>query len=207
VKNKLIPDLYKAKNHFFLVALFSCLVYSFDFAAGPGIQIRGDHKTGEKLNIHGFKNLYKINENLYRSDQPHKKGMYELQNLGIHTILDLRNLQNDQKEACKTKLILKRVPIKAGKISYTDILESLKIIDHSEKPVLVHCLHGSDRTGCIIAAYRMVYNNWSKDEAIAEFTDKVYGYHKKLYPNILNLLRFLDIESLKKDLDIGNPGL
>jgi tyrosine-protein phosphatase SIW14 len=190
------------KKKLYLIVIFSLIVFSFSFADTPYNHLTGDRKPADKINVRGFRNIYKINESLYRSEQPDKKGMKELQKIGVRTILDLRSSQNDQRVADDTKLVLEHVPINTWKISYNDILKSLRIISHSEKPVLIHCLHGSDRTGCIIAAYRMVYENWSKDEAINEFLDKDYGYHEKWFPNILALLRSLDIDLLKKDLGI-----
>jgi tyrosine-protein phosphatase SIW14 len=184
------------------IAVFCFLLISFDFAEKQVILSIGEGKYAEKIDVNGFRNLYKINDCLYRSEQPDKKGMRELQKMGVHTILNLRIGRCDQRKADDTHLILEHVPIHTGRINYNDIVQSLKIIHHSEKPVLVHCLHGSDRTGCIIAAYRMVYENWSTDEAIKEFTEKKFGYHEEWYPNILHLLQSLDVESLRRDLEV-----
>ena len=41
-------------------------------------------------------------------------------------------------------------------------------ISAAEKPVFVHCLHGEDRTGLVIGAYRMLVERWSFDRAYAE---------------------------------------
>ena len=41
-------------------------------------------------------------------------------------------------------------------------------ITAAEKPVFVHCLHGEDRTGLVIGAYRMLVEGWSFDRACAE---------------------------------------
>jgi tyrosine-protein phosphatase SIW14 len=190
------------KKEWCLILLFSFVVLNLGYAQEHEDQSYGQGRPAEKLNIKGFKNLYKINEDLYRSEQPHEKGMKELQKIGIQTIVDLRSCQNDQNEAFDTKLYLIHIPIQAGRISYNDILLSLRSIHYARKPLLVHCLHGSDRTGCIVAAYRMVYEDCSREEAINEFLEKDYGYHKKWYP-ILTLLRSLDIELLKRDLGIA----
>ena len=92
------------------------------------------------------------------------------------------------------------IPMKAGTISYADIVAGIKTIMQAKKPVLVHCKHGADRTGCIIAAYRIVKFGWTKEEAIKELREGGFGFHEKNYPNILNLLNGLDIEKLKKDV-------
>ena len=50
-------------------------------------------------------------------------------------------------------------------------------IRRASGPVLVHCLHGSDRTGTIVAMYRIVEQGWTREAAIAEMTGGGYGYH------------------------------
>ena len=116
-----------------------------------------------------FKNLYKINDVLYRSEQPSKKGFKEIELIGVKTILNLRRLRNNTKKAKDFNFNLVHHPIKTKELNESDILKALKVIQNSEHPVLVHCWHGSDRTGTIIAAYRMVFDNWSKEQAINEF--------------------------------------
>jgi protein-tyrosine phosphatase len=74
-------------------------------------------------------------------------------------------------------------------------------LENSKKPALVHCLHGSDRTGAVVAAYRMTYENWSKEDAIAEFKEERFGYHEKWFPTILEVLQSIDIDSLKSDVN------
>lgn len=153
-----------------------------------------------KIESNYFDNLYKVSETVYRSEQPNRKGMQELEELGLKTIINLRNRINDNHEVRETDLIPKRIPINSWKFEYNDIVETLKVIENSEKPVLIHCLHGSDRTGAMVAAYRMVYQNWSKDDAIAEFLEPRFGYHEKWFPEIPKILKGLDIEQLKMDI-------
>ena len=60
------------------------------------------------------------------------------------------------------------------------------------QPVFVHCKRGSDRTGTVIAVYRMRNDGWTDDEAIKEakkfgfgwwqfwMKDYIEDYYKKL---------------------------
>lgn len=153
-----------------------------------------------KVQSSNFENLYKFDDAFFRCEQPNTKGMSELEQLGIKSVLNLRNARNDNREAKRTKLNLIHIPINTWTISDEDVLESLKALLNAEKPVVVHCLHGSDRTGCVVAAYRMVIQGWTKEEAINEFLNGDYGYHASAFPNILELLKNLDIEKLKEKL-------
>jgi protein tyrosine/serine phosphatase len=93
----------------------------------------------------------------------------------------------------------------AGEVTVKDIENCLRIIESSPKPVLVHCWHGSDRTGIIVAAYRIVYEGWSVDEAEKEFRDDTYGHHEFWYKNLVSLLRHTDWEAVKKRLREPQP--
>jgi len=163
-------------------------------------QIMIEKHQAEKIKVANLDNLYKVSEDIYRSEQPTKQAMQELEQMGICTILNLRKLHNDQDEAKATHLQLERVPIVTSKLTYLDIVTALQIIKTAKKPLLVHCWHGSDRTGCIIAAYRMVFENWTREEAIQEFKNKAFGYHKTWFPSILNILNNIEIEKLKADV-------
>ncbi|MBP2832382.1 dual specificity protein phosphatase family protein [Aquimarina sp. U1-2] len=149
-----------------------------------------------------FKNLYQINDSLYRSEQPSKKGFRELEAKGIKTVLNVRRLRDDTKKARGTSLQLQRLPLKAGTLTKEDLFKALDIIKNSKKPLLVHCWHGSDRTGAIIAAYRIVFDGWSKEKAIREFRIKDFGYHEKWYPNLIELLNNLDVNHMRDKLGI-----
>ncbi len=43
--------------------------------------------------------------------------------------------------------------------------------------MLVHCYHGADRTGLVVAMYRVIYQGWSLDAARSEMIDGGYGFH------------------------------
>lgn len=158
-------------------------------------------KWAQKIQKTSFQNLYRVDENLFRSEQPSKLGMEELQDLGIKSIVNVRNLRNDNFEAKSTNLILKRKRINTWTINYDEVVSVLKLIKESPKPVLIHCKHGSDRTGCVVAAYRMSFQNWTKEDAINEFKSGGYGFHEDAFKNVLNLLESIDVEKLKADVN------
>lgn len=143
------------------------------------------------------RNFYKVSDGIYRSAQPDKASMELLYTAGVKTILNLRKYHSDEYEAKNTRLNLERIKIDAGKIKDEDIIEALKILGNSEKPILIHCWHGSDRTGVVVAMYRIIYEGASKEDAIKELRDSKYGYHEFIYGNIVKYINNADIEKLK----------
>jgi protein tyrosine/serine phosphatase len=76
----------------------------------------------------------------------------------------------------------------------------LRAIAQAEKPILIHCWHGSDRTGVVAAMYRMVFQNWPREQAIDEFVNGGFGYHASFYPNIERYLKRVDIEAIRRQV-------
>jgi len=182
----------------YLILLIVFSFVSMGFTIKPSQSVNGEPAV--KINLYGFDNLYQINDDLYRSEQPNKAGMKALEDMGIATVLNLRSKRNDKNEAKKTSLNLVHVPINTWTMSERDILKALQVIETSPKPVLIHCIHGSDRTGAVVAAYRMVYQNWTKEDAIFEFRNTQFGYHEKWFPEIIELLESLNVGQLKRAL-------
>jgi len=145
-------------------------------------------------------NLHKVSDDLFRSEQPVKSGVEDLKSLKIHTLLNLREYHDDDEFFKQNGFVLVHYKMSAGGAKVTDLIAALKLFKDAEKPVLVHCWHGSDRTGLIVAGYRLVFQNWSREDAIEEFRLGGFGYHEKIYPNIVKLLETMDIEAVKKSV-------
>ena len=147
-----------------------------------------------------LENFYKVSDKLYRSEQPDKDAFAELQTMGIKAVLNLRKHHSDRNDARKTKIKLHHLRLSARNLTQEQIYKALKIIQQSDSPILIHCWHGSDRTGAVAAAYRMVFQNWSVKQAIDEFKNGGYGYHDWAFPNLIELLETLDVNGLRTKL-------
>jgi protein tyrosine/serine phosphatase len=143
-------------------------------------------------------NFYQVSDELYRSRQPGDEEMAQLAAMGIRSILNLREHHSDDDEAKATDLKLYRVSMNAGDINDELVTKALNALAEAPKPALVHCWHGSDRTGAIVAMYRMVFQGWPRQQAIDEFINGGYGYHRSVYPNIERYLETVDIASFKQ---------
>ena len=142
-----------------------------------------------------LKNFYKLDDKVYRSAQPNAKGFKELKTLGIRNVLSFRDYHSDD-DGEVLGLNLYRIQMEAGDITAEQVVEALRFIKHADGPILIHCWHGSDRTGMVSALYRIVFQGWSKEEAINELMHGGYGYHS-LYKNIPEFIQKADIEEIR----------
>lgn len=151
-------------------------------------------------NVHEIKNFHKVDEKLYRSTQPSKKAFVLLHQYGIKSVINLRQWHSDADLVKDTGVKHYKFPLNASKVTYEDLVKIVATIESLDGKVLVHCLHGSDRTGVVVASYR-IYNGWNKEKAVQEFTQGGYGYHAFWFPNLKELLLSLDEKQFRKDVD------
>lgn len=167
----------------------------------PAASLVGDGAVAS-LRVQGVENVYRVSPELYRSGQPSVKGFIGLQHQGIRSVLNLREYHSDNKKAQGTGLELIHYPVAAGELTEKDLDRCLRLLRNSPKPVLVHCLHGSDRTGAVVAAYRIVEQGWTPEKAMAELQEKRFGHHALWYPNISRLLRGIDWPAFAARLNV-----
>jgi protein tyrosine/serine phosphatase len=121
----------------------------------------------------GIVNFGKVNDRLYRGAQPDAEGIKHLKNLGIKTILNLR-LTNEvwkaeEAEAAANGITYTNVPMMGfGRPAPEQVAQALALIETLPSPVFVHCQFGCDRTGTIIACYRIKHDHWSGESALEE---------------------------------------
>ncbi|MGZ6276999.1 MAG: fused DSP-PTPase phosphatase/NAD kinase-like protein, partial [Syntrophales bacterium] len=144
--------------------------------------------------------MHKINDNLYRSAQPTKRGMKNLKTLGIRTIINLRPFYYDTDEIRGTELLNEELSIKPWHIEDEDVIRVLKKIREKENgPFLIYCEYGADRSGVMTAMYRILEQGWTKDEAIEEMVYGGYGFHP-MWSNIIRYVKNVDVERIKRAL-------
>lgn len=157
-----------------------------------------DTKWAAKMEQVGLPNLHRVSTNLYRCAQPTADGLRAAEKLGIKTVISLRAFHTDQDEIESTKLKAERIRFNTWHAEDEDVVRFLKLVTSTNGgPYLVHCLHGADRTGTMIAIYRIAVEGWKKQDAIKEMTDGGFGYHT-VWSNLIKYLNELDVEALKK---------
>lgn len=146
----------------------------------------------------GLGNFHCVTRNLYRGRQPTAEGMRSLEAMGVKTVIDLRAFHSDADEATGTKLALERISFKTWHPEDEDMVRFLQIVTaRKNQPVFVHCQHGSDRTGMMIAIHRIAIESWSKREAIDEMTKGGFGFHP-MWKNLVAYIEKLDVAALKR---------
>jgi protein tyrosine/serine phosphatase len=124
-------------------------------------------------------NLHQVNSNLYRGGQPKEGGIGRLKQLGVKTIINLRDddgrARSEEAEARAAGLRYFNVPLpNFNRPTDKTVSQILALISSNEnQPVFVHCKRGSDRTGTIIAVYRIEHDGWTGEKAKSEA--KHYG--------------------------------
>ncbi len=152
----------------------------------------------------GLPNFHKVTDDLYRCAQPTAAGIAELKNMGIKTIVDLRALHSDKDEIGNIEIGYEHIPVQAWDIKEEDIVKFLKIVtDKGKTPALVHCQRGADRTGFMVAVYRVAVCGWSKEAAIDEMTHGGYEF-SPLWGNLVDNLMKLDVEKIREKAGLEN---
>ena len=156
----------------------------------------------QSIKLDGVPNLHQVSTDLYRSAQPTAEGMRNLKQMGIETIVTLRSFHSDRDEIGDTGLAYEHIYMKPWHPERKEAVRFLQIVTNPKRtPVLVHCLHGSDRTGTMCALYRIAAQGWSKQDAIREMTIGGFGFHE-IYANLPKWIQELDIDTLRKDAGI-----
>ncbi len=152
----------------------------------------------EPLHVQGLPNLYKVCDNLYRGALPTTEGLQELKKLGVRTVIDLRESDGNQAKMAELGLTYKHIPMTAFRVKDDNVVQFLRIVGaSSQAPMFVHCKRGADRTGLMCAMYRVAFQGWTKDQAIAEMTQGGFRFNHG-YQNVVNYIRDANIDQLKQ---------
>jgi uncharacterized protein (TIGR01244 family) len=118
-------------------------------------------------------NFHQVNERVYRGAQPPAESWQSLAKLGVKTVIDLRredehSTAEEAKAVAAAGMTYVNVPMK-GVVAPTDaqMAKILGLLD-SQEPVFVHCKRGADRTGAVIACYRIAHDHWQREQALKE---------------------------------------
>jgi protein tyrosine phosphatase (PTP) superfamily phosphohydrolase (DUF442 family) len=152
-------------------------------AAKPAVKPVEDKMSAARpKEVQDLPNFHKVTDYLYRGGEPTAKGMHELQKMGVKTLIDLRaktEAAHDE-EALAKKLGMKYINLTMTaeaptKKQVETLLATIDSAKEKNEPVLVHCAHGSDRTGCMIGIWRVTRDKWSFDDTYKEMRKYWFG--------------------------------
>lgn len=163
--------------------------------------------------INASANLYRVDDLLFRSEQLDVADIPLIKANNIDAIINLRFFdRNDDAKLLEhellndivnqTSLDLYNQPLKSWYVTPSEIAQALgtiKGLQAQNKSVLVHCYHGADRTGLIIAMYRIIEQEWSIAHAKQEMTAGGFGYHP-IWINLENMLNPETVAAVRAEM-------
>lgn len=148
-------------------------------------------------------NLYQMSPTLYRSALPDSAAQPLLEKLHIATVIKF--LPEADSSWLKTPGVTQvQLPYRTNHVDDADVLAALRAIQTAQAkgPVLMHCKHGSDRTGLMSAMYRVVIEDWSKEDALKEMTQGGFGESSHHKDGVSYMMK-ADIPQLRAALSSG----
>jgi hypothetical protein len=142
----------------------------------------------EMITAPGLNDAARVSGNIYRGAQPKADGYAELKKLGIDVVVSFLDGNHDiQKEKDLVEsagMTFVSVPWNAAhdppRSTVVTFFATLR--DNEGKKIFMNDLQGGDRTGLMVALYRIVHDHWTTDQALSEMND--FHYHKHLFPHM-----------------------
>lgn len=130
---------------------------------------------------------------LYRSGEPGALGLKWVRFKGIRTVVDLRRLNARELAIAESRatgngMRYFNIPVGAAGCGFeTAGKRFLEIVaDERNRPVLVHCSRGKERSGLMSALYRIRFDGWSAEAAGREAVE--LGLEPEQIPGALDYI-------------------
>ena len=145
--------------------------------------------------IPGLPNFSRVSDQLYRGAQPTAQGMAALRDMGIKTVVNLRAFHTDREILEGHGLQYVHISFKPWHPEEEDFVKFLQVVTNPDcQPVFVHCQHGADRTGIMVALYRVAELEWEPERALEELPN--FGFHE-IWKELREHFLELDVKKLK----------
>jgi len=127
-----------------------------------------------------IRNFHQVNGHIYRGAQPADQDWKGLAAIGVKAVIDLRR-PGEHSTAAEARAVAAagmqyiNIPMK-GIVAprESQVAQALALLN-SDTPVFVHCKEGKDRTGTVIALYRISHDHWDSHKALDEANS--HGMH------------------------------
>jgi protein tyrosine/serine phosphatase len=144
-----------------IVILVSLLLSATYAVAAPDVEMTRFHQVGPRL---------------YRGAQPTAEGFAKLRDMGVRIIINLRTDDSERQLVESLGMQYVHIPIPMPllqrpwkRIPDEALRQFLQAVqDAEQQPVFVHCQRGADRTGAMVALYRVGVQGWDAEKAYSE---------------------------------------
>lgn len=179
------------------------LTYTGGDTHPPGFDLHGPSRFPLSIprdDIPGIPNFARVSDELYRGGQPTREGFSELRRMGIKTIVNLRETGTDRLGLRGTGMRYVHLRVNPNGPTDEEVAAFLEVLEEGENlPVFVHCKMGADRTGTLVAIYRVMYQDWPMEEAVKEFPR--FGFHD-VWAGLLDYLAQFDPQRMEQMLEV-----
>jgi protein tyrosine/serine phosphatase len=140
----------------------------------------------------GTENFTKVHDTLYRGGYPDETALKIAVQIGIKTVISLQGggtsaiferplIAAEKANAAKLGITFINIPLPftTPPQAMVDQMDAT-LTNKASQPCYIHCAHGRDRTGTMVASYRIKYDGLTNDQAFTEM--KTFGFDPKKYP-------------------------
>lgn len=129
-------------------------------------------------------NFHQVDADLYRGGRPRPSAFPKIVELGIRTIISLEEPEYAEREKAAVEELngnmkpearldfiafpIDQTEIATDGVPHDRLQDLFQQMQNARKPIFIHCYHGKDRTGAIVALYRMLRQQMSHEEALEE---------------------------------------
>lgn len=158
-------------------------------AAPPAIVPPATSQTKEPsaVALPGVANFGRVTPALYRGAQPTAEGFPALKKLGVKIVINFRDergkIESERRAVESLGMRYVSIPIGASHDPNSEqVAEFLEVVRaNPQRKIFVHCHLGADRSGVMVAVYRMAAENWTPEQALTEM--RAYHYHHFWWPH------------------------
>ncbi len=144
--------------------------------------------SDEKLTLDGVANFGRITPHLYRGAQPEVSAYSSLRRFGIDTVVRLSTgdefIEGERARVEALRMRFVSLPWRTADTPTTEQVATFLALlrDHPDWTVFVHCRKGVDRTGVMVALYRIALDHWAADQAVWEM--RAFHYRPIFQPHL-----------------------
>lgn len=142
---------------------------------------------GRRLEQKGITNFGQVTPHLYRGGLLRGDGIKAIKKLGMDIVVDTHaNDTSEERDVRALGMKYVAIPWHCPWPRDEVFAKFIKLMrENKGKKVFVHCRLGDDRTGMMVAAYRMSEEGWTAEEAMTEM--KSFGFsgtHHLICPSL-----------------------